>query len=324
MTEEGKFSRAMSKAGEGGQLSERPEAAGPGAPAGPKDAAPALPEAPGPVQTGTAGEPGSGVVMFHDRNGGVAAEIRAIRARILALDNGDPPRVITVTSSNRGEGKTTMALNLGAAFCEVENGRVVVVDGDIPAPGLHLLANVKPREGLVETLRDGLLLKNRGYATQVPGLDIIPGRAGSNPDGLESLLMANCGPLLQKLRGLYDFVIVDTPPVRLTSQATTFAKHSEGVVLVAELEKTSRNVVKHAADHLRESGARLVGCVLTKRRHHIPDLLYGFVGTRSGYYYYGEKYAGRQGNGDAGHSDEAEKRHDDAEPGRDDASGKEA
>ncbi|NIM70486.1 MAG: hypothetical protein GTO48_08560, partial [Xanthomonadales bacterium] len=148
-----KFSRAMDKAGAGGELSpdaRRPEPEGP-------PLADAEPDGIRRV-TGRSGPPRESVVMHVDRGAEAATQFRSLRARLLALNDGNPPRVLTISSATREEGKTTVALNLAVALAEVADGRVVVVDGDLAAPGLHLVANVEPDTGLNDVLAGDLEL----------------------------------------------------------------------------------------------------------------------------------------------------------------------
>jgi capsular exopolysaccharide synthesis family protein len=232
--------------------------------------------------------------MYHDKHSQVAHEIRAVRARIMALSEEERPRVLVVTSSDRAEGKTTLAVNLAAAFCETGEGRVVVVDGDIPAPSLlDVAANATPSAGVIEALRGDLDLERTIYRTRIPGLDVIPCVSTENLDGVDQLFNEKLPAFIERLRGLYAYVIVDAPPVHV-GQACTLAAQSDGVLLVAQLERVKRHVAKHAVDQLVQSGAKVLGCVLTKRRHHVPDFLYRFFGTRSGYYYYGYGYSRRK------------------------------
>jgi len=226
--------------------------------------------------------------MRHDERGEAASQIRAVRARILASTNGALPRVITVTSSARKEGKTTIAMNLAAALAEVAAGRVVVIDGDLPSPGLDELANVRHTTGLNEILEDNLQINGNVYETMIPGLDIIPARAMGSENNYEGVLSQRCGELVARLRQFYSHVIIDTPPVLAGGQAITFGKHSDGVLLVARLEKTQRDIVKRALEELERSGAKVLGCILTHRKHHVPDLIYRFLGsTPRTYYGYG-------------------------------------
>jgi capsular exopolysaccharide synthesis family protein len=286
MTEEGKFSRAMAKSA-GAVSPVSPVAA-------PVPARAPVAEAPEAQAARAAafqrvkdhwGPPTASVLLFHDRVGQFASQMRSLRANIVALNNGASPRVITVTSAGREEGKTTVCANLAAALGEVESGRIIIVDGDIVQPSLHLTMNVRVQAGLRAVLQDGLKLDGHVYETAIPNVDILPS-FGIGPDaGFEGPLHQRCAQLLALLRKHYAYVIIDTPPVLAGSPAATFAKHSDGVILVARLEKTRREVVKRTADDLTDAGAKLIGCVLTHQKHHVPDAIYRFLGTTPAHYY---------------------------------------
>ncbi len=278
MTEEGKFSRAMSKAGSTDRAQHAaPEKVEQGAAA---DAGSKLRRAQQPC-----GEPADRVVMVHDRFGEVASQIRALRARVLALRNGTPPRVLTISSGGREEGKTTLTVNLAAALAELGEGRVCIVDGDLAAPGLHLVTRLEADTGLNEMLRDGVRLDGNIYETAIPGVDIVPSRPVHEDEGIEGLLSRRCKDLFKMLRQHYAYVIVDTPPVLSASQACVFGRNSDGVLVVVRLEKTPREVVRRTLDELRHSGADVLGCVLTHRKHHVPDFIYRLFGSTPRYYY---------------------------------------
>jgi len=288
MAEEGKMSRAISKAGSGDRLSAAP----------PEDVAPEPASEVSEIVTapqqaaasfrlvrGKCGEPDATLIMTHDKFGEAASQFRSVRARLLALNNGNPPRTITVTSASREEGKTTVAANLAVALSELGQGRVVVVDGDLVAPGLHELLNLDPQSGLNDILANDLELDGNVYETAVPNLDVVPAVPISEAQDLEGELSRSCGALLGRLREFYAYVIIDTPPVLAASQATTFAKHSDGVLLLARLERTPREVVKRATENIEHSGGNIIGCLLTHHKHHVPDFIYRFFGSTPKYYY---------------------------------------
>ncbi len=289
MTEEGRFSRAMAKSA--GAVSPASPAVAPAQASAraPVVESPAIPVGgrAAPIQRVKDhwGPPTASVMLFHDRVGQFASQMRSLRANIVALNSGAAPRVITVTSTGREEGKTTVCANLAAALGEVESGRIIIVDGDIVQPALHLTMNVRVQAGLRAVLQDGLKLDDRVYETAIPNVDILPS-FGIGPDaGFEGPLHQRCGQLLALLRKHYAYVIIDTPPVLAGSPAATFAKHSDGVILIARLEKTRREVVKRTAVDLTDAGAKLIGCVLTHQKHHVPDAIYRFLGTTPAHYY---------------------------------------
>ena len=121
-----------------------------------------------------------------------ASKMRSLRANIVALNNGASPRVITVTSADRGEGKTTVCANLAAALGEVELGRIIIVDGDIVQPSLHLTMNVRVGPGLRAVLEEGLKLDGHIYETAIPNVDILPSFGIGPDEGFEGPLNQHC------------------------------------------------------------------------------------------------------------------------------------
>jgi len=228
-------------------------------------------------------------VLVTDRGGEVASQIRACRAKILALNDGRPPCAITVTSGGREEGKTTIAFNLAAALSEVNPGRVLLLDGDVLNPNINKMLNINPPTGLNRILEnDNLSLDGNVYETIISNLDIIPSQPVSPESFIEARLHQRCGELIDQLRRFYAFIIIDTPPVLASSQACTFGKNSDGTLMIARLERTPRHVVKRATSELIGAGANLIGCILTGHKHHVPSLIYRFFGTTpSRYYRYG-------------------------------------
>jgi polysaccharide biosynthesis transport protein len=307
MTQEGKYTSLYKKRGNAEKLAPKPStpeaqepAVVPAAPAATKQAPMPGPTLTPPSQapkvasiqrvTGRMATPEYGAIMLTDRAGEAASQVRALRAKLLALNEGHPPRVITITSGSRDEGKTTMACNLAVALSEIEPGRVVLLDGDVLRPNIHHVMNLSATTGLNDILHSSdLSLDGNVYETHLHNLDIIPSRPITPEDEDEKLLHRVCEPLIQKLKHYYAFIIIDTPPVLAGSQACALSKHSDGAVVVAKLEKTPRQVVQRATDELRTAGAKVVGCILTHHKHHVPNLIYRFLGTTpSRYYRYGQ------------------------------------
>lgn len=293
MAHEGKLSRALEKSGGGDMLRSVEDSAGRTSEVEARIPEPIAAAKTRPPLTeirrvqGLPGTPDYSVVMLSDRLGEVASQVRALRAKILAMNEGHPPLVITLTSGTRAEGKSTVTINLATALSEIELGRVLMIDGDVLRPTLHLLANLDARTGLNDALADDdIPLDGNVYETSVHNLDIMPARLMPPDADSESILHRNCGALLEKVRQHYAFVLIDTPPVMTGSQASTFGKKSDGVIMVARLESTPRHVVKRATEELIASGSKMLGCILTQQKHHVPDFLYRFFGTPPPRYYH--------------------------------------
>ena len=236
-------------------------------------------------------EPHASLVVAHDKWGAAASQIRAVRDKLLAMDKKSPLRVITITSGTRQEGKSTISANLAAALSEVRKGRVLLMDGDVRGIGLNVALNLDHGEGLYEILSNGLTLDRRVRETNIPGLDVIESGALDDISECQSILAQHCEDLLGQLRQHYSFVVIDTPPVMVSSEARIFAKNSDGTLVIARQESTPREVVRRAVTELNESGAKVIGCVLTDRKHYVPNFIYRLVGHSPKYYYHYGKYS---------------------------------
>ena len=294
MTEEGKFARAMSMAGEAGRLApsasdtERPAERSPG----PTHRRAEPPETRGAVGAPTTPET---LVLATQPFGEAASQVRAARAKIVAMNRRNEPWIVTVTSAMRREGKTTTAMNLAAAFAEIADGRVLLIDGDVLNPSCHHMFDFHPETGLHELLEDGAADDSHVYRTPVPNLDLVPAMSAEEHDGFEGLIAQRCAALFAALRRRYAYTVIDTPPVLAGSPASTLARHSDGTILVARLERTAREVVRRAADELTHAGGRIIGCILTHRKNHIPDFIYRYFGSPPHHYYGYYRRARRNG-----------------------------
>jgi len=301
MSQDGKLARAMAKAGGADKLTSAPADTSSAPASAPSRIEKPSSEAEPPHAPAIRRVPFAGVppeydaVMMADRTCEAASQIRALRAKVVSINNGDPPRTITVTSGGRLEGKTTIALNLAAALSEVETGRVLLVDGDVLQPSMESILHLNVQGGLAAVLADpGLSLDLRIHETALPNLDVLPTRAIAPADIPEAAFHQNIARLFRNLRRLYSFIVVDTPPVMTGSQAVAFGRCSDGVIVVVRLEKTPRHVVKRTIEDLTSVGARVIGCVLTHHRHHVPNFIYRFFGTPPSHYY---RYYGSRAKG---------------------------
>ncbi len=160
-------------------------------------------------------------------------------------------RVIAVTSAVSGEGKTTTAINLAAALAQDAETRVLLVDADLRAPSVgRLLGLDSAAPGLVESARDGNGTPEDFVKRRPPSrLAILPaGRTPEHP--YEALKSAGIGKVMQAARGLYDFIVVDTPPLLPVPDNRALAKWVDGFLLVVAAHRTPR--------HLLEEGLRVL------------------------------------------------------------------
>jgi polysaccharide biosynthesis transport protein len=181
-------------------------------------------------------------------------------------DDGIHPSVVLITSPNPEEGKTMTACNLAITWAEME-GRILLIDGDLRRPKLHGIFDVPNDWGLSELLHDEYPideypLERLVCGTSVNSLYVLPGGRETSgvSRGLRSPRMAK---LLRRLRGEFDTVLIDSPPLLPLSDARVLARLVDAVILVIRSGRTTRESALAARKRLLEDGAPLIGSILT-------------------------------------------------------------
>jgi len=276
----GKLSRALQKAAQERKALDQP----PDSKALEPEARQALPFDVVPYQARNGRKPDAHLVCLTGENPDAAAQVRQLRNKLLARPVASSCQVLAISSATRAEGKSVTAGNLAIALAEIENSRVLLIDGDLSGPCQHRLFGVKRRQVLTDVLADNFEIKGRVYGTPAQNVHLMP--AKGLPDGGATLVSrAGWKELLARVRPFYDFVVVDTAPVMASPAAAILASGSDAVIMTIRINKTSRHTVMRALDDLEKVGADIVGCVLTFAKHHIPDSVYRFVGTTKDHYY---------------------------------------
>jgi polysaccharide biosynthesis transport protein len=199
----------------------------------------------------------------------------AIRTWLLLFTNGyaEPPRMIVVTSCETGEGVSTVASNLAATLAGADEKPVVLVDANIAHPTIHRLLGLELSPGLAEQIGDKTSPESVIKSCPVDNLDIIP--AGKR-------LTESCGIfdsssfrlLVDHLKQNYGHIVFDAPSLKDSSAAMHLGSMGDGVILVAEAERSRWESVERARAELSKVKARVLGVVLNKRRFPIPELFY--------------------------------------------------
>lgn len=185
---------------------------------------------------------------------------RSLRTSVL-LSASPVPRLILVTSALPSEGKTTTAINLGVTLASLGN-KVVVVDCDMRRPAVHRGAGVENHPGFVQCLTGHIDVANAVLPVAgVENFSVIPcGPIPPNP--AEVLSSPVCADLLHRLRGQFEYVLVDSPPLLSVADSRILATLVDAVVLVARAHSTPYDVVRRARTLLYGSGARILGVAL--------------------------------------------------------------
>lgn len=220
----------------------------------------------------------------------VTEAFRSLRTSIL-LSASPVPKLLLVTSALPSEGKTTTAVNLGATLASL-NTNVLIVDCDMRRPACHRSTGVENKPGFVQCLTGHVDLKDAILAVPgVPYLSVIPcGPIPPNPAEVLSSRMT--GELLRKLRGQFEFVLVDSPPILSVADSRILATLTDAAILVTRAHSTPYDVVRRARSLLYGANARILGVALND-----VDLRRDGYGYMSGNYGYGYGYGYGHGNG---------------------------
>ena len=201
-------------------------------------------------------------MTIDERFGSPRAEaFRRLRTNLQFLDHSNRHKVIVVTSSVVGEGKTTTACNLALALAQAGH-RVLLMDANLRRPQVSEYLGLDPGPGLTNILTQNVSWEYTRQRWNEGAFDVLPaGPVPAKPsDLLASWMMAD---LLYDLRQQYGFVIVDTPALWPVTDAAALAARADGAVLVVQHRKSSEEQVAGARDALHAVSARLLGTVLT-------------------------------------------------------------
>ena len=198
----------------------------------------------------------------------------AFRATLTSIlysgENGNRPRIIVITSTNPGEGKTTVACNLALALAEIGPSvlmqSVLLIDGDLRRPRLHEIFGVPNRWGLADLLEgktppngcEGMVFK-----TGFRNLNLLP--SGSSTVNVAALLHSpRALAFLNRMREEFHTVIIDTPPMLNMPDARVLGRLADGVILVVRSAQTMRDAAVAANQRLTEDGTRVLGTILNQ------------------------------------------------------------
>lgn len=199
---------------------------------------------------------------------------------------------IAVTSALPSEGKTTASVNLAITFAQTD-AKVLVIDADLRRPRVHQYLGEKNTEGLADLLAGFVELGDVIHFSDVANVDYISsGHIPPNPS--ELLESAKMEEILNELAQVYDYIIIDTPPVSAVADALIVAKLVSGMLIVVRQKQTPHDWLKKTISSLQFAEVKILGFLLnesaaakkTYRGKYGKKYSYGY-----GYGYYEENSA---------------------------------
>ena len=184
-------------------------------------------------------------------------------------------QVIQICSSMQGEGKSITVLNIAATYAE-DSKKVLVVDLDFRRPKLHRSFRRENKDGIADVLTGHVKLEDAIIHGE-NGIDCL-NRGSKVPYPTAVLGSENTAELFKKLREMYEYIIVDCPPILAVSDAAIVSRLCDGCLFVISQSKTEKAAARESVKILRENGVDILGCVFAN------------ISAKRGNYYYSNKY----------------------------------
>jgi non-specific protein-tyrosine kinase len=243
------------------------------------------------------GLPVLGVVAHHPKEGGqlivafqprspVSEAFRSLRTNLQFASVNHPLRSLMVTSPSPQDGKSTVAANLGVVMAQ--GGRkVVLVEADLRRPQVHKKLGIPNRLGISSIIvQPKVVLDGTIQETSIQNLSALTS-GDLPPNPAELIGSEKMNDILHLVGGLYDMVIIDTPPVMAVTDASALATKVDGVLVVIKPGATKLAACKQTIEQLKHVGANILGVVLNDVEVNRSRYKYGHY---KGYYYSHNKY----------------------------------
>jgi succinoglycan biosynthesis transport protein ExoP len=207
--------------------------------------------------------------------------INTIRTGLLFSNIDHPPKTLLITSAFGSEGKSTVAINLAAAFSQL--GKTLLLEVDLRKPSIAKNLQIKNKLGLTDLIGGTVMsASDVVFKLNDEQLSVIScGTIARNP--LELLSSKKFERLLDSLKSHFDYIIMDGPPTLPVSDACILANKVDGVIFAVKAEETRIKVAKEGISRLHKLNANVIGVVLTSAEPHKMSY-YG------DHYYSGEYY----------------------------------
>jgi capsular exopolysaccharide synthesis family protein len=184
-------------------------------------------------------------------------------------------QVIQITSSVQDEGKTTVAVNLANSYA-YKGSKVLIIDLDIRRPKIHRNFNQANENGIVDyaagSVKKEQLIKKTQY-----GIDVVL-TGSKTPYPIKILESELIRDLLEEAKGIYDYVILDTPPVSAVVDPIIVSRLADAVIFVVQAERAKKSNIKESLNQLELAGANIAGLVLTNVKEKYTNYKYKYYG----------------------------------------------
>lgn len=212
-------------------------------------------------------------VMLADKMSVSAEAYRTLRTNIEFSYIDKKLKIITITSSKPGEGKSKVAANLAISFAE-KGKKTLLLDSDFRRPKVHKSFKLSNQSGFVNIVTGSLAREEAIQQNIVPNLDILT--SGLIPSNTSELIgsVENIA-LFETLKEMYDIIVVDSAPLLAVTDAQILSTLSDGTIIVVKYEDTKKDELEKAKDLLEKVNGNILGVVLFDTPND-KDLFYNY------------------------------------------------
>jgi len=206
-------------------------------------------------------------------------KFRGIRTNITFSSADTKVDTLIVTAEKPDAGKSTIATNIAISYAQ-SGLKTLIIDGDMRKPVQHYTFNVQNMKGLSSLIVENGEPTEYIVPTHIENLYLLP--AGPIPPNPSELLGSErFKTIFENLKGLFDMIIIDTPPVLSVTDAQILSQRAKNVVLVVDASNNNRDEVLRGKELIEQANGKILGVVLNKAEQDKSSSSY--------YYYYGEE-----------------------------------
>jgi capsular exopolysaccharide synthesis family protein len=218
------------------------------------------------------------LVAITSPNSSYCEEYRSLRTHVLHRSQRQKLQSIVVASINPSEGKSITAMNLSWMLAQTDGVRALIIDSDLRMPSLADYLGIETDRGLSDVLAGTCALSDAIVRLEPSGLHILPG--GEARTDVAELISGNkFKDILVEAREMFDYIIIDAPPLGIFTDATVLINHADGAMLVVRANRTRYGVLERILEPLPKD--RLLGVVLNQSEDVLDESQYNY-----GYYNY--------------------------------------
>lgn len=201
------------------------------------------------------------IILIEDVSSIQSEALQKLQINIEFSSIDEKLKVLAITSSSQGEGKSTTIANLANLYA-LKGKKILLIDLDLRRPTVHYYFNLANEKGITDYCSDKVSEKELINKIK-PGLDIIV-RGEDTPFPTKVLESNKINDLINRLKDQYDYILLDTPPISVVSDALLVSRYAEGFVFVAEQSRTKKSDLKESLKVLKNHNVNLIGVVLTR------------------------------------------------------------